>query len=341
MLMSVAGGLTSHAQWQPQTSHTTASLRGVSAVSDQIAWASGTQGTFLRTVDGGATWHAAQVPGAEKLDFRDVEAFDANTAYLLSIGKGGDSRIYKTTDGGEHWTLQFQNANPEAFFDALAFWDARHGIAMSDPVQGKFVLITTDDGGATWQPIPPERLPAALPNEGGFAASGTCLVTQGKSNVWFGTGGAAKARIFRSTDRGRTWTVTDTPLRAGVASAGVFGIAFKDAKRGVIVGGDYQQPALAEQNLAYTNDGGQTWRLAELAKPAGFRSAAAYVRQAGAEVLVTVGTSGSDFARAGKPWVTLDQENYNALSFARGLIKAGWAVGPRGRIAKFLALPPT
>ena len=258
---------------------------------------------------------------------------------MLSIGQGEASRIYQTTDGGAHWTLRFKNADPKAFFDALAFWDARHGIAMSDPVNGKFVIITTQDGGATWQPVAPEALPPALPNEGGFAASGTCLVTQGTSNVWFGTGGAAQARIFRSTDRGRTWTVAATPLKAGVASAGVFGIAFKDAKHGVIVGGDYQQPTQAAQNLAYTNDGGKSWRLAETAKPNGFRSAVAYVRNGNGEALIVAGTSGSDFARNEKQWVTLDGENYNALSFALGSLKAGWAVGPRGRIAKFVSLP--
>jgi photosystem II stability/assembly factor-like uncharacterized protein len=327
------------AQWQPQTSPTTASLRGLAAVSDKLAWASGTHGTYLRTLDGGTTWQAGQVPGAEQLDFRDIEAFDANTAYLLSIGKGEASRIYKTTDGGQHWTLQFKNTNPEAFFDALAFWDAHHGIAMSDPVNGKFVLITTEDGGQTWQAVPPQGLPAALPNEGGFAASGTCLVTQGKRNVWFGTGGAVRARIFRSTDRGRTWTVADTPVLAGAASAGIFSIAFRDARHGVIVGGDYQQPTLAARNLAYTNDGGRTWRLAEMNKPSGFRSGVAFARGPRGWLLLAVGTAGTDYAVPGGAWSKLDAENYNAISVAQGKLTAVWAVGPRGRIAKLRTLP--
>jgi photosystem II stability/assembly factor-like uncharacterized protein len=327
------------AQWQPQTSPTTASLRGLAAVSDKLAWASGTHGTYLRTLDGGTTWQAGQVPGAEQLDFRDIEAFDANTAYLLSIGKGEASRIYKTTDGGQHWTLQFKNTNPEAFFDALAFWDAHHGIAMSDPVNGKFVIITTEDGGQTWQAVPPQGLPAALPNEGGFAASGTCLVTQGKRNVWFGTGGAVRARIFRSTDRGRTWTVADTPVLAGAASAGIFSIAFRDARHGVIVGGDYQQPTLAARNLAYTNDGGRTWRLAEMNKPSGFRSGVAFARGPRGWLLLAVGTAGTDYAVPGGAWSKLDAENYNAISVAQGKLTAVWAVGPRGRIAKLRTLP--
>jgi photosystem II stability/assembly factor-like uncharacterized protein len=149
-------------QWLTQSSGTTARLRGVSAVSSTVAWASGSDGVYLKTIDGGARWRAATVPGAETLDFRDVEAFDADTAYLLSIGDGEHSRIYKTTDGGEHWNLQFTNRNPKAFFDAMAFWDAGRGVAVSDSVDGRFVIIKTTDGGASWKEIPPEKLPPAL-----------------------------------------------------------------------------------------------------------------------------------------------------------------------------------
>src|SRR5262245_26497992 len=174
-------------QWVPQSSGTTARLRGVSAVSGTVAWASGSNGVYLKTTDGGANWRAATVPGAEALDFRDVEAFDADTAYLLSIGEGEKSRIYKTSDGGEHWRLQFTNSNPKAFFDALAFWDADRGVAVSDSVDGRFVIIKTSDGGANWKEIPPEKLPPALAGEGAFAASGTCVITQGRNNVWIAT----------------------------------------------------------------------------------------------------------------------------------------------------------
>ncbi|MBO0721652.1 MAG: hypothetical protein J2P41_12565, partial [Blastocatellia bacterium] len=213
--------------WTPQTSHTTARLRGISAVSDKVAWASGANGTCLRTIDGGATWQAATVPGADSLDFRDVEAFDADNAYLLSIGDGEKSRIYKTIDGGRNWKLQFTNTNPKAFFDALAFWDANHGLAFSDPVDGHFLVITTEDGGSTWNEVPAENIPAALPGEGAFAASGTCITVQGRNNVWIATGGGA-ARVFRSTDAGKSWQVAATPIAGGQPSAGIFSIAFKD-----------------------------------------------------------------------------------------------------------------
>src|SRR6476660_2755205 len=127
------------AQWIKQNVNTTAGLRGLSVVNERIVWASGTGGTVIRTVDGGKSWNVITVPGAEKLDFRDIEAFDADTAYILSIGNGGSSRIYKTTDGGKTWKLEFKNTNEKAFFDAIACWDASNCIALSDPVDKKFV----------------------------------------------------------------------------------------------------------------------------------------------------------------------------------------------------------
>jgi photosystem II stability/assembly factor-like uncharacterized protein len=161
------------AQWRQQAIRTVANFRGLCAVSARVAWVSGTKGTYGRTTNGGKTWSAGTVPGAEKLDFRDVEAFGENEAYLLSAGPGADSRIYKTIDGGRTWSLQFTNADSDAFFDALAFWDKAHGIALSDPVRGRFTLVITEDGGAHWKPLAPIELPPALSNEGAFAASGT------------------------------------------------------------------------------------------------------------------------------------------------------------------------
>ena len=185
-----------HAQWQPQTINSDADFRGLCVVSAKVAWVSGTKGTYGRTTDGGRTWSVGKVPGAEKLDFRDVEAFGETTAYLLSAGPGEDSRIYKTTDGGKTWILQFANPDREAFFDAIAFWDDKNGVALSDPVRGQFQLIVTDDGGTNWKRMSAINLPPALPNEGAFAASGTCLVTHGKNDVWFCTGGARRRGSF-------------------------------------------------------------------------------------------------------------------------------------------------
>jgi photosystem II stability/assembly factor-like uncharacterized protein len=317
-----------HAQWQPQTIRSDADFRGLCVVSAKVAWVSGTKGTYGRTTDGGKTWSVGTVPGAAKLDFRDVEAFGETTAYLLSAGPGENSRIYKTADGGKTWTLQFNNADQEAFFNALAFWDDQHGVALGDPVKGQFQLLATEEGGTNWKPLSGIDLPPALPNEGAFAASGTCLVTQGKEGIWFCTGGAKTARVFHSTDRGQHWTVHETPIRAGAASAGIFSIAFRDRDHGMIVGGDYRKPNDSAATAALTNDGGKTWTL--LDRPFPFRSGVAWAK----DRWVAVGTSGSDYSPDdGATWKPLDRNNYNSVGFTKA--GEGWAVGPRGRVTMF------
>src|SRR4029077_3527900 len=292
-------------QWQQQTSGTDAQLRGISAVSDKIAWASGAKGTVLRTVDGGETWTKGNVPDAEALDFRDVQAFDENNAFVLSIGPGEQSRIYKTTDGGKNWKLQFTNRDGKAFYDCFAFWDSTHGIALSDSVDGKFPLISTSDG-ATWNPVTVKTMPAALPNEGAFAASGTCIATFGKKDVWFGTGGPA-ARVFHSRDRGANWTVAETPILHGAASQGIFSVAFRNRKNGVIVGGDYQHPFAAEQNSAISHDGGKSWSLSNML-PNGYRSGLSRVEK---ELWVSVGSGGgTDYSYdGGNHWLRKSSDN--------------------------------
>ena len=256
-----------------QKSNTEESLRGISVVSPTMAWASGTHGTYLRTTDRGSSWEVGKVPGAEALDFRDVQAFSSDLAYLLAAGPGEQSRIYKTTDAGKNWTLQFTNREPKGFFDCMAFWDDDHGIAVGDPVDGKFQLIKTDNG-KDWKAIPAAKLPAAVEGEGAYAASGTCIAVQGKQNVWFVTGGSA-ARVFRSQDAGESWSVAETPIVHGPASAGIFSVAFRDGKHGVIAGGDYKEPNKEDHSLAFTNDGGKTWQLSGLS-PQKYFSAVAF-----------------------------------------------------------------
>src|ERR1043166_785526 len=268
-----------------EISHTTESLRGASAVSRQIAWASGTHGTYLRTTDAGRTWIPAQVPDAAALDFRAVVAFSADEAFLMSAGPGDQSRIYHTSDAGQHWQLQFTNTNPKGFFDSMVFWDPKHGVVLGDPIADetgklKFELLETEDG-KTWSQIPSAQLPEANTGEGAFAASNTCLAivpNAGPSdqNLWFATGGAA-ARVFHSPDRGKTWQVFDPPIPHGPDSAGIFSIAFRDPLHGVIAGGNYKRPKDDGPDLAFTEDGGKTWTLAPI-KPQAYFSAVAYDR---------------------------------------------------------------
>jgi photosystem II stability/assembly factor-like uncharacterized protein len=315
------------AQWRTQPVETKSDFRGLSVVSRDVAWASGTKGTFVRTTDAGKSWSVGVVPGAEKLDFRAVKGFGRDTAYLLSAGPGDASRIFKTTDGGTTWKQQFAATDPKAFFDAIAFWDEKHGLALGDPIDGRFQILATDDGGANWNLVPAAGMPPALPDEGAFAASGTCLITFGDSHAWFVTGGAEVSRVFRSTDRGRTWAVTDTPVAAGVESAGIFSIAFRDKDNGIVVGGDYRKPDAVGTTAATTTDGGKTWKLLDKKLP--FRSCVAWAKGQ----WVAVGTSGSHSSEDGETWKELDRENYNSVGFAP--TGEGWAVGPKGRIAAF------
>ena len=262
--------VSTNAQWQKQKVETDASFRGLSVVNENIIWASGTGGTFIRTTDGGKTWKVGKIPDAEKLDFRDIEAFDANTAYVLSIGEGENSRIYKTTDGGKNWKLQFKNTNKKAFFDALAFWDKDNGMAMSDPVDGKYVLIETKDGGKNWKLAGTDKMANAKDGEAAFAASGTCLIANGKTDIFLISGGN-DARVFRSNNRGLTWFVADTPIVKGTPGSGIFSIAMYDKNRGVIVGGNYEKPDEITNNLAFTSDGGKNWTLSKRFKWLSFR----------------------------------------------------------------------
>jgi photosystem II stability/assembly factor-like uncharacterized protein len=319
--------------WHPQASGVTGRLRGVSAVSPRVAWASGANGAVLRTTDGGRAWRLRPVPGGENLDFRDVDAWSDRVAYALSIGPGEASRIYKTSDGGGHWELQFGNTDPKVFLDAMAFRDETTGFAFSDSVDGQFVILTTTSGGRTWERVPQERLPPALPGEGAFAASGTNVAVFGPDHVWIGT---TAARVLRSGDRGRTWTAAPTPIAAG-ATAGIFSVAFRDTRHGVAVGGDYKKESEAKDNAAFTSDGGATWTLVKDHGLSGFRSVVAWVP--GAErSLLAIGPSGADWSSDdGHTWVPLGLPGFDTLAFAPDG-HVGWVAGQEGRISK-LTLP--
>ena len=317
-------------KWIIQSSSVTGRLRGLSAVSDQVAWASGSGSTVLRTVDGGATWKKLDVT-SDQVDFRDIDAIDERTAYVLSIGNGPASRIYKTTDGGQTWVMQFKSDDPKAFLDAMSFWDAEHGIVIGDSIDGKLYVLGTENGGRAWTRVSTEALPVALANEGAFAASGTNIAVFGESDAWIGTGAGQKARVLRTNDGGRTWKAADTPLIAG-ASSGIFSVAFRDAMHGVIVGGDYSKESDAVDNLALTNDGGVTWTLVK--GLSGFRSAVAYVPDTSPPMLLAVGPSGSDYSTDdGRTWTRLEGPGFDTLSFAHGK-NVGWASGAKGIIGR-------
>ncbi|MEW1954344.1 oxidoreductase [Terrabacter sp. NPDC080008] len=317
--------------WSVTPTGTTERFRGLAPVSRDVAWVSGTNGTVLRTTDGGRSWAdvSPQGLGTDALQFRDIEAFDARHAVVLSIGEGGDSRILVTDDGGSSWTESFRNDDPAAFYDCMAFSSPRHGLAMSDPVDGRFRLVSTSDGGRSWSLVDPAGMPAAQAGEFAFAASGTCLSAGVGGRTYLVSGGVDPARVFTSTDHGRTWTVAPSPV-AGGESAGIFSVSFRDARRGVVVGGDFASPTGADDNAAWTDDGGRTWTKSTT-NPSGYRSGSAWVPRT-ARTVLAVGPSGSDVSTdGGRSWSTFDTGSFDSVGCTSD--GACWASGEQGRVA--------
>jgi photosystem II stability/assembly factor-like uncharacterized protein len=339
LLLWILAAVPAGAQWWTvQTSGIDTNLRGVSAVyaPDEkgrpvpVVWASGSNGVILRSIDAGQTWQRLHVSGGDTLDFRGILAFNEKAAYLMSSGEGEKSRIYKTTDGGETWNLQYTGSRTEFFLDSIACLSETHCLALSDPIDGKFFLLTTADG-KHWNALPNDKMPAALPAEGAFAASNTCLLLSGEQ-IFFGTGGPA-ARVFHSSDSGRSWDVAETPLVHGNASSGIFSIASGDGKHVVIVGGDYQDSKRSSAVAAYSRDGGKTWQLSKR-QPGGYRSAVACDDDL---LCVAIGPNGEDISGSGVSpagWKPTDSLNLNAVTILD--FKHGWAVGPKGTIAVFV-----
>ena len=322
--------------WKVQANGLDTNLRGVSlayapnanGVPAPVVWASGSNGAILKSIDEGTTWKRLHVAGGDALDFRGIVAFKASTAYVMSSGEGEKSRIYKTADGGETWTLQYTDKRKEFFLDSIACLSETHCFALSDPIDGKFLLLNTTDG-QHWNPLSSINMPAALPREGAFAASNTCLALSG-ADIFFGTGGPA-ARVFHSSDSGRTWSVAETPITHGNASSGIFSIVRANEKTIAVVGGDYQDPKRASGVAAYSLDEGKTWQLAAQ-QPGGYRSAVAHINDGR---WVAVGPTGEDISGDfGVHWKRTDSLNLNAAALLD--IWTGWAVGPNGTIARFV-----
>ena len=305
-----------------------ASFRGLSVVNNSVVWVSGTGGTVLRTVDGGANWENVSVPNMDKTDFRDVEGFDKNTAIVMGIAS--PARFYKTTDRGQNWKLVYFDDREEVFFDGMSFWNKRNGIAFSDPVNGRHLIIRTTDGGDTWEEIPADGIPEKLDPEFGFAASGTGMPVKGRNTVWLGMGGI-KSRVFKSENGGLNWSVAETPVVHGGQSTGIYSVAFKNKKVGIAVGGDYMNQAI-QNTMAHTQDGGITWHLPEK-QTHQYRECVAHYR---GNTFFAVGPSGFDRTTDnGKNWAPhyWEVKDLTALAFAKGS-RGGFAVGKEGQIYK-------
>jgi photosystem II stability/assembly factor-like uncharacterized protein len=325
------------AQWV-YTNTGAGELRGLSVVSVRnrgappaiAVWASGSRASVLRSTDGGFTWKTDTVANATGLDFRSILGLSDDFAIMASAGDAdkGQARVFTRGDGS--WKQSYETTQKGDFFDAIQGWDQHTFVILSDPVDSAFGLFMTGDGGTSWLRLPAAKLPRVLPGEAAFAASGTSLVLRGRNEMWIGTGGGGKARVMYSPDRGSTWNVAETPVLAEGPAAGIFSLAFFDSKLGVAVGGDYTKRILAATSVALTADGGKSWRSAK-APPAAFLSGVAFAGSA--SKLVAVGLAGTfSSADGGDTWIQVDTVALNTVKF---LGPDGWAVGPRGRVARW------
>ncbi len=324
--------------WKAVTAGTTANLRGLHVVNDKVIWASGTEGTVVTSSDGGKTWRQVTIDDG-KLDFRDIHGFDDGTAVAISAGT--PARIYRTSNGGRTWKIC--GSKRGAFFDSIAFWDDRYGIVMSDPIDGKYWIAKTKDGGSTWNSVIDSKRPLAQTGEAGFAASGTNMCVVGDDTCYIGLGSASEgeshstSRILISRNKGGTWKFGGSVPIARTASSGIFSVLFADADRGIAVGGDYEDPKNTESNYAVTEDGGRTWSTPSPRQPpSGFRSCVASYRKGREVKVVAVGPNGTDTSTdLGHKWIRVSKKGFHAVDFSPSG-KSGWAVGADGSVAKWV-----
>ncbi len=348
LLFLLAGFGAAHAQWEMENSGTTADLRGIDNVGGGVAWASGTNGTVLRTEDGGYLWQSCSVPpGAEHLDFRGIQAFDANTAIAMSSGKGDLSRLYETTDGCYKWNQILKNDEEDGFWDALVFQRSDFGyislpdeaMLIGDPLHGRF---DTHFGYKRDHWFVDTAGCEAKPEEAAFAASNSSVVVLGLTRYVVGTGGKGGPRALISPKLLKGGVATDpcleveVPMAGGTESAGIFSLALRDEQHLVAIGGDYAKPNESSGTAAYSSDAARHW-YAAVTPPHGYRSAVAY--NADAKTWITVGPNGTDVSTDdGLNWRALHPDpalheapdadrNWNALLLP-------FVVGPHGRIGK-------
>jgi photosystem II stability/assembly factor-like uncharacterized protein len=318
-----------HAGWTPVNLPSDVTLRAVAVVDAQTFHVSGSKGTHAVTEDGGKTWRNLAPADGAALDFRGVAAPGPRTTVLMSAGDGaaGQARLYRSSDAGKTWTLAYETKSPGSFLDTVAFRDARRGFVLGDPLDGRWFLLTTSDGGRTWRRI---EGPVVETGEAAFAASNSALFLGPKKDVWIVSGGLAKGRVFRSRDDGKSWSVTETPVAAGPTS-GLFG-GFAVGARAVVVGGDYKDELRGGPSIALT-DGRTAWTPPHDGAPRLLES----VGRLDATTLLAVGPRGTSFSPDnGKTWRQSDADAFHALSCAR---RTCVAVGAQGKVAVWT--PPT
>ena len=315
------GSPVSSIKWHQVNLQTRSSFRGLGVATDGTIWVGGTQGTVIRSGDGGLTWTVDTVPGARSFDFRGVAAVDSATAYA-AVSSADTARIYKTVDGGRSWQLQYRDERPGVFLDGVACWRERRCIAAGDPIAAHFLILTTEDGGAHWAQRDSSTTPRARSGEAAFAASNSSLIVGSGGRAWLATGGGPSGRVWRTSDYGLTWRVGETPITAGNASAGIFSLAFCDVQHGVAVGGNYRTPDSSGVHVALSANGGESWTMGDSAHTTPYLSGAACLDAKQApRTFVAVGPAGTFVSAGGSHWERGAQEALNAV-----------AALPRGRL---------
>lgn len=302
----------SQTNWKTVTTHVTASFRGLSVVDDRVAWVSGSQGWVGNTKNGGNDWSFKQVEGFEKVDFRSLYAFDAQRAIVVNAGS--PASILVTQDGGNSWKEVYRNEEKEVFFDGIDFWNEREGIAYGDPLDGKMLLMKTEDGGLTWKSMPDASRPVLNDGEASFAASGTGIRCVGQQELIIATGGKT-SRLWKSTDKGNTWTNLMVPIVQGKASTGIFSVACFNEENWIVVGGDFENDSLMTNHVFYTKDGGKNWLMPE--KPTrGYRECVEFFNS---KTIVAAGPKGTEISNdGGVTWLPLsDEEGIHVVRKAR------------------------
>ena len=343
-LLSLTENARAFQEWQVFDTGTDASLRGLFAIDDQVAWSCGSKGTVVRTINGGITWTKLAVPGltdggSAGIEFRSIHSWDAQRVLVATAGQ--PARIMKSIDGGANWVCVYEHSSPEAFLDGLRLWDERTGLAFSDPVDGKMLILKTDSEGDSWLPLDSQDLPPIEKGEAGFAASNSSLAVFPPLHAWIGLGGTqgGESRMFQTRDGGKSWAVHAVPPIVRNESSGVFSVAFQDAKHGIAVGGNYRQDSDASSNIAITDDGGLSWRYLSESRPRGFRSSIVFAKAPDGRswwghpsIWITCGPSGCDWSPDGQAWHDLSDIGFHALSLSsQGSV---WASGSQGRVAR-------
>ncbi|MGB3073998.1 MAG: YCF48-related protein [Chitinophagales bacterium] len=316
------------------------SIRAIAVLNDSTMWFAGSNGCFGYTEDDGKHWHIDSIKIEGRYpDFRSLSVIDQQTVLLLNAGS--PAYLLKSTDHAESWKTVYSNEKKEIFFDSMKFRDAKNGMAVGDPIDGCFTILTTDDGGDNWKEISCDRLPQAMAGEACFASGNTCA-EQIENYTWIGTGGA-EARVLSSTDYGATWHYTSTPLLFGKQLTGIFSIDFYDRQHGIIAGGDYENKTESLHSKAISNNGGKSWKpVADFEMP-GFCSCVQYQPFSHAKTLLITAHPGLYISNnAGKKWAEVKDddgkallENYNTIQFSP-TGKVAWFAGTDGRTGRIV-----